>query len=212
MADFDHSDFGGAYHAPVRSTLSTALNWVGAILSLGLIAGLGYWAYQLVVRDVTGVPVVRAMEGPMRIAPEDPGGVHGGLPGPGRQRHRGRRHGGGAGRDGRARPRRGEPDAGGPGDVRAPARCARGAHRRGRRAAAVGHRPRRRGGAGRGCERDARVAVGRAGGGDGGGAVDTEVAADPEVVAVEEVAAVGAPRRTRRSCPRARSPRRTRRA
>jgi hypothetical protein len=74
MADFDHSDFGGAYHAPVRSTLSTALNWVGAILSLGLIAGLGYWAYQLVVRDVTGVPVVRAMEGPMRIAPEDPGG------------------------------------------------------------------------------------------------------------------------------------------
>jgi hypothetical protein len=74
MADFDHSDFGGAYHAPVRSTLSTALNWAGAILSLGLIAGLGYWAYQLVVRDVTGVPVVRAMEGPMRIAPEDPGG------------------------------------------------------------------------------------------------------------------------------------------
>jgi hypothetical protein len=74
MADFDHSDFGGAYHAPVRSTLSTALNWVGAILSLGLIAGLGYWAYQLVVRDVTGVPVVRALEGPMRIAPEDPGG------------------------------------------------------------------------------------------------------------------------------------------
>jgi SPOR domain len=74
MADFDHSDFGGAYHTPVRSNLSTALNWVGAILSLGLIAGLGYWAYQLVVRDVTGVPVVRAMEGPMRIAPEDPGG------------------------------------------------------------------------------------------------------------------------------------------
>jgi hypothetical protein len=74
MADFDHSDFGGAYHTPARSTLSTALNWVGAILSLGLIAGLGYWAYQLVVRDVTGVPVVRAMEGPMRIAPEDPGG------------------------------------------------------------------------------------------------------------------------------------------
>jgi hypothetical protein len=74
MADFDHSDFGGAYHAPVRSTFSTALNWIGAALSLGLIAGLGYWAYQLVVRDVTGVPVVRALEGPMRIAPQDPGG------------------------------------------------------------------------------------------------------------------------------------------
>ena len=74
MADFDHSDFGGAYDAPVRSTLSTVLNWIGAALSLALIAGLGYWAYQLVVRDVTGVPVVRALEGPMRIAPEDPGG------------------------------------------------------------------------------------------------------------------------------------------
>jgi hypothetical protein len=74
MADFDHSDFGGAYDAPLRSTFSTVLNWIGAALSLALIAGLGYWAYQLIVRDVTGVPVVRALEGPMRIAPEDPGG------------------------------------------------------------------------------------------------------------------------------------------
>jgi hypothetical protein len=74
MADFDHSDFGGAYDAPVRSTFSTVFSWIGAALSLALIAGLGYWAYQLVVRDVTGVPVVRALEGPMRIAPEDPGG------------------------------------------------------------------------------------------------------------------------------------------
>jgi hypothetical protein len=54
--------------------LSTLLSWIGAALSLALIAGLGYWAYQLIVRDVTGVPVVRAIEGPMRIAPEDPGG------------------------------------------------------------------------------------------------------------------------------------------
>jgi hypothetical protein len=74
MADFDHSDFGGAYDAPLRSTFSTVLSWIGAALSLALIAGLGYWAYQLIVRDVTGVPVVRALEGPMRIAPEDPGG------------------------------------------------------------------------------------------------------------------------------------------
>ncbi|MCB1356981.1 MAG: SPOR domain-containing protein, partial [Maritimibacter sp.] len=33
------------------------------------------WGYKLAVRDVTGVPVVKALEGPMRIQPEEPGGV-----------------------------------------------------------------------------------------------------------------------------------------
>jgi hypothetical protein len=36
--------------------------------------GLAVWGYQLLMRDVTGVPVVRALEGPMRVAPDDPGG------------------------------------------------------------------------------------------------------------------------------------------
>ena len=75
MADFDHSDFRGASGPHVRSSVASFLNWVGAVISLALIAGLTYWAYQLIVRDVTGVPVVRALEGPMRIAPEDPGGA-----------------------------------------------------------------------------------------------------------------------------------------
>lgn len=48
---------------------------VGAVTSVALVLGLGYWGYRLAVRDMTGIPVVRAMEGPMRIAPEDPGGV-----------------------------------------------------------------------------------------------------------------------------------------
>jgi len=47
----------------------------GALLSIGLVAGLGLWGYQLAMRDVTGVPVVRALEGPMRIQPDDPGGL-----------------------------------------------------------------------------------------------------------------------------------------
>ena len=51
------------------------INWAGALISLLLIVGLGIWGYQLLVRDVTGVPVVRALEGPMRITPESPGGV-----------------------------------------------------------------------------------------------------------------------------------------
>lgn len=54
--------------------VGTLMNWAGAIISLVLIAGLAVWGYQLLMRDVTGVPVVRALEGPMRVAPQDPGG------------------------------------------------------------------------------------------------------------------------------------------
>ena len=54
---------------------STALNVIGALLSVALVVGLGVWGYKLAVRDVTGVPVVKALEGPMRIQPEEPGGA-----------------------------------------------------------------------------------------------------------------------------------------
>ena len=47
---------------------------LGAVASLALVVGIGVWGYKLVMRDVSGVPVVRAVEGPMRIQPEDPGG------------------------------------------------------------------------------------------------------------------------------------------
>lgn len=50
------------------------MNGLGAVTSVALIVGLGVWGYQLWQRDVSGIPVVRALEGPMRIAPEDPGG------------------------------------------------------------------------------------------------------------------------------------------
>lgn len=52
-----------------------ALNLLGAAASLALIAGIGMWGYKLVMRDVSGVPVVRALEGPMRVQPDDPGGM-----------------------------------------------------------------------------------------------------------------------------------------
>jgi hypothetical protein len=58
------------------------VNYGGAVVSLALIVGIGVWGYKLVMRDVTGIPVVRAMEGPMRSAPSDPGGdvaLHAGL-------------------------------------------------------------------------------------------------------------------------------------
>lgn len=49
-------------------------NLTGAAVSLALIAGIGVWGYKLLVRDVSGVPVVRAAEGPVRVQPDDPGG------------------------------------------------------------------------------------------------------------------------------------------
>lgn len=64
------------------ATLATATNITGALLSIALIAGIGVWGYKLVMRDVSGVPVVRAIEGPMREQPADPGGrtaAHQGL-------------------------------------------------------------------------------------------------------------------------------------
>ena len=56
-------------------SFAAALNWAGAFLSVLLIAGLATWGWKLWQRDVTGIPVVRALEGPMRITPADPGGL-----------------------------------------------------------------------------------------------------------------------------------------
>lgn len=74
MADFTY-DAPADEQAPTGTRIATLTNWAGAAVSLALIAGVGVWGYKLVMRDVTGIPVVQAMEGPMRIAPEDPGGT-----------------------------------------------------------------------------------------------------------------------------------------
>jgi hypothetical protein len=57
-----------------KARLGTVANWTGALLSIALLAGVGIWSYRLMVRDISGVPVVRALDGPMRVSPEDPGG------------------------------------------------------------------------------------------------------------------------------------------
>lgn len=57
-----------------KSRLSRVTYVLGSILSVGLVIGLGVWGYKLLVRDVSGVPVIRAALGPMRVQPEDPGG------------------------------------------------------------------------------------------------------------------------------------------
>ncbi|MCL7465395.1 SPOR domain-containing protein [Phaeovulum sp. NW3] len=61
----------------IRGVVAPVSRWVhyaGALTSVALVAGLGVWGYKLAVRDLAGVPVIRAMDGPARIAPDDPGG------------------------------------------------------------------------------------------------------------------------------------------
>lgn len=54
--------------------MSRWVNVAGALTSVAMIAGLVVWGYKLAMRDLNGVPVIRAIDGPARIAPEDPGG------------------------------------------------------------------------------------------------------------------------------------------
>lgn len=55
--------------------ITNLMNYAGAAVSLMLIVGVSIWGYQLIMRDVSGIPVVRAMEGDMRVLPENPGGT-----------------------------------------------------------------------------------------------------------------------------------------
>ena len=80
MADLEFDEFEGEYGAPYApgdgrfDRAKRLANISGAVCSVALVLGLGLWGYQLAVRDVAGVPVMRALVGPMRIAPADPGG------------------------------------------------------------------------------------------------------------------------------------------
>lgn len=74
---YDYPDENYGYDEAPRAGagLGRIVNVLGAVASLALVAGVGVWGYKLVMRDVSGVPVVRAAEGPMRIQPENPGGT-----------------------------------------------------------------------------------------------------------------------------------------
>ena len=66
---------------PLEETYSQATNVglvariVSAAFSISLALFIILWAYKLVVRDVSGIPVIAASDEPMRVAPENPGGI-----------------------------------------------------------------------------------------------------------------------------------------
>ncbi|MDB4196802.1 SPOR domain-containing protein [Ascidiaceihabitans sp.] len=57
----------------LANSLNNITNIVAAGLSVALIVGVGVWGYKLMVRDVTGLPVVQAISGEMRVLPDNPG-------------------------------------------------------------------------------------------------------------------------------------------
>lgn len=73
MADRDYAEYGVPQaYGPGRAQRLVQL--AGAASSVALVLALGVWGYKLAVRDIAGVPVIRAIEGPLRVAPADPGG------------------------------------------------------------------------------------------------------------------------------------------
>jgi len=82
MAEVSDGPITGRAASPVGAPIASFVQYAGAAVSLALVAGVGVWGYKLLVRDVNGIPVVHAMEGPMREAPSNPGGelpLHTGL-------------------------------------------------------------------------------------------------------------------------------------
>lgn len=72
MAEYTYD---GAYGAPASVKAASLAHWLGAAASVALVVGVGVWGYKVMARDVSGVPVVMALAGPMREAPVDPGGT-----------------------------------------------------------------------------------------------------------------------------------------
>lgn len=74
MAEANFDDFGEGGVSLRGLPTQKLINLAGGATSLLLVLGLAVWGYRLAVRDVNGIPVIQAMQGPMRIMPEDPGG------------------------------------------------------------------------------------------------------------------------------------------
>ncbi|WP_051520924.1 hypothetical protein, partial [Rubellimicrobium mesophilum] len=67
------AEYNAAQDGPLAKA-RVAVWAAGGLVSLALVAGVGIWGYKLVWREVMGLPVVVAEEGPMRVLPADPEG------------------------------------------------------------------------------------------------------------------------------------------
>lgn len=82
MAEVTPEEVLMADQAMLATRAGRFVTMMGGVASLALTIGIAVWGYKMLVRDVSGVPIVAAIEGPMRVAPENPGGelaLHTGL-------------------------------------------------------------------------------------------------------------------------------------
>jgi hypothetical protein len=65
----------GNSNKDIQNSKLSIFSIFGAIISLNLILWAGYWAYNIISRDINGIPIVAAQPGPLRVAPDTPGGI-----------------------------------------------------------------------------------------------------------------------------------------
>ena len=73
MAEVDYEDYGASPRFNGQRA-QRLVNIAGAVCSIAIVIGVAVWGYRLAVRDVNGVPVIRASHEPMRVPPASPGG------------------------------------------------------------------------------------------------------------------------------------------
>lgn len=69
------ADMAADYDDSPRSGRRNLAAGVGAVCAAALLWGIASWGYGLLTRDAGQIPFLRAEEGPMKILPEDPGGL-----------------------------------------------------------------------------------------------------------------------------------------
>lgn len=70
----DDQHYAEDYPEGLGARVGRLTHYLGAVVSVILLVGLVVWGYKLVARDVSGVPVIRAVQGEARTAPDEPGG------------------------------------------------------------------------------------------------------------------------------------------
>lgn len=75
MAEANFNEFVAGAGVSRSGSVGRLMNIAGALASIALVIGVAVWGYRLAVRDALGVPVIRAMQGPMRVPSDERGSM-----------------------------------------------------------------------------------------------------------------------------------------